>query len=120
VQEARRGHAAKLGAVKARASESSSHYPWAWTKPSSERSKRSRRYEHAGPFGSEPPQARANLLELHELAHEVINEGHDLNPGVEKMVMLADHVIADMLSLSDLADKIRDTLEALVEATPEP
>ena len=73
-----------------------------------------------GPFGSEPPQARANLLELHELAHEIINEGHDLNPRVEKMVMLADDVIADMLSLSDLADKIRDTLEALVRATPEP
>jgi len=44
----------------------------------------------------------------------------DMSPRVEQMVMLPDDVIADMLSLSDLTEKIQATLEALVEATPEP
>ena len=64
-----------------------------------------------------PPEIRHDLLKLHGLAMEVINEGSV--SGAQEMFDLAHEIQDQLYDISEALEKIHDTLAKLTDLQPE-
>lgn len=64
-----------------------------------------------------PPELRMDLLKLHQLAMDVVNEGRDRK--ATEMFDLADDLSFQVFELKQKLERIEDTLDRLLEFRPE-
>ena len=67
-----------------------------------------------------PPEVRSDLLKLHGMAHNLINEGHSSLPDDEDISVLAFDIEDTIDTIRDNAEKILDSLQPLMTLSADP
>ena len=68
----------------------------------------------------EPPEVRDDLLKLHTIAHQVINEGYPLSDDLDhNLLTLAGDIECQIGDISEAADSILNTLSELIRLCPD-
>ena len=65
----------------------------------------------------EPPQIRTDLLKLHQLAMDVVNNGWESN--LPELIELADDLEFQTSEMMDILEKVQDVIQKLLHLLPE-
>lgn len=65
----------------------------------------------------QPPEIRNDMMKLHELGMQVVNQRSDAN--LAEFVELAEDLNSDLYQMMEALDKVQDTMRKLIQLIPE-
>ena len=65
----------------------------------------------------EPPELRSDLMKLHDLAMEVVNQGSEDN--LSDFVMLAEDIDSELFQMAQALEKVQATIRKLIRLIPD-
>jgi len=69
--------------------------------------------------GIRPPAIRMKLLELHQIAFDVIKRGHQFPDGMD-MIETTDEILESIENIIDNAEKLQSVISDFQQLLPEP